>query len=429
MNGLDPNIMLAMQLARGMSDDFLSGNPIGFNTNAAVGQVGQTAMFMKMMKDALGPNANKMAMGSKGLTFTVAPGTDMYNMLMGDIQDSVMEGPFKGLSKGWNPNKGIGGVQNIAANPFEYNQEDGIDVASAAFLTPENVATVAGLKHQQEQLKQQSYRDIVDSMYKGEQLRMSREASAVDIPYKKALTAQAEAKAKAETPSIDVEGVPFKMTPSDFLAYQKMTKEDKSAAIKNYEYAQTKEGGGFTGSFMAFQDAAKTTHQKDYEAAVASGYKGSFNNWLGWRLKQGATTINIAGAVEKEKALSGLKGQTYFNDPKWVDDVNKYIGSEDVQNKLFTSKEPAKTRSIEIVNYIEDKIKAGKGEVVKKLSKGGLTTWTVRWPSGDTEDIKARTGESDSGRSKEAVMSALRKANPGVSDDELESYAKKKGYF
>ena len=45
-------------------------------------------------------------------------------------------------------------------------------------------------------------------------------------------------------------------------------KDERTAAITNYKFAKTKEGGSFKGTFEQFQDSARTTHQKEYESAV-----------------------------------------------------------------------------------------------------------------------------------------------------------------
>lgn len=124
---MDTNTLLMMQLLSGLGSDLSAygantdkGLQFG-NTTGAINQIGSAAMFNKMLKDSLGPNANKMSMGSNGITLKVAPGTEMYNMLLGNDQGTQPGGPFEGLAKPWDPNKPQGGGQNSVANPFYLN--------------------------------------------------------------------------------------------------------------------------------------------------------------------------------------------------------------------------------------------------------------------------------------------------------------------
>jgi len=111
----------------------------------------------------------------------------------------------------------------------------------------------------------------------------------------------------------------------------------------------------------------------------------------------GATKISIgekvAGKVAEKKALGKLKGQLWFSDPGWIDDVNKYIGGEDIQREVFMESQreggdPELMRAEKTIKYIEDKISVGGTIQDVKLSADGRTmTWTIKWKSGDIEDI------------------------------------------
>ena len=113
--------------------------------------------------------------------------------------------------------------------------------------------------------------------------------------------------------------------------------------------------------------------------------------------KAGATKITIGEKVAESKAMAGVKNQLYFSGPKWLDDVDKYINSEDVQRRMFTKAEESGedvdlVRAREIVKYIENKITAGthggKIQDVRLSDDGRVMIWTVKWPSGDVEEIK-----------------------------------------
>jgi len=111
--------------------------------------------------------------------------------------------------------------------------------------------------------------------------------------------------------------------------------------------------------------------------------------------KAGKTEISIGETVAKtiavDKAKAGLKGQNYFKDPKWTDDVSKYISSEEVQGELFAldPKNQSQRQAEKTVSFIENKISAGGGTIedVIMLPDGRTMQWTVRWPTGDVETI------------------------------------------
>lgn len=215
---------------------------------------------------------------------------------------------------------------------------------------------------------------------------MGIEALKRDIPYKQALTEEARARTEAGRAIFTIPGTDVKLTSKQWLDwYKTSTKDERTAAIKNYEYAQAQ---GFEGSFEQFQDAASTSKQKDYEAAVRGGYKGSFNEWMLQMAKAGATTI--VDFIGRKKAISALEGQFYFDDPKWTTDLSRHMSSEDVQNAIFQSETPDQIRAEESVKFIENKIIGGGGTIedVKFSDDGKTMIWTVRWPSGDVETIK-----------------------------------------
>lgn len=101
----------------------------------------------------------------------------------------------------------------------------------------------------------------------------------------------------------------------------------------------------------------------------------------------------VAGKVAEKKALGKLKGQLWAHDPESIDAINKHLNSESMQRKIFmeTQKEggdPGLMKAKEAVNFIESKISVGGTIQDVKLSADGKTmTWTVKWKSGDVEDI------------------------------------------
>jgi len=387
-----------LQMLSSAGTDLMQGTG-GTNLNAAVQGNIQAQNMMKLLKTLLGPDGTKGTIDSTGIKLSIPKESSMFSSILGGegafkANESLAPGaPSKDYNnltsvlQGANAGGmyGSGGGLNIA-NPFVEGQTDlNIDPSDLAGLTTQDISAALGMKMKQAEMKQQSYRDMLDSIYKGEQIVRGREAAAADIPYKKALTKAAEASAEADTPSISVEGVPFKMTPKDYLAYQKLLKEDKSAAVKNYEYAKEQ---GFKGSFVEFEDRAKTTHKKDYDEAVAGGYKGSFHNWMLEMAKAGA--INLGEKLTEKKEMGELGGQLYFDNPKWTTDLSGHLDSKSIRTQVSMSDDPNLTRSVETVKFVEGKIAAGGGSIQSVvMDKDGKTmVWTVRWPSGDVKTIR-----------------------------------------
>jgi len=127
----------------------------------------------------------------------------------------------------------------------------------------------------------------------------------------------------------------------------------------------------------------------------------------------GATNINVG--VEKAKALGDLQGELFFGDPKWAGTLDTHMGSKEVAEATFnagtTARQKAKVSGVKDKNalneadnaavakektaakasFIDDRIKAGGGVLVKDTvwDKDGKTAiWTVKWPSGTVQTIR-----------------------------------------
>ena len=148
-------------------------------------------------------------------------------------------------------------------------------------MTPQDISQALQFKLTQDQFKQQKIRDVMDSMYKMSLIQESQKRlNERDIP-----------------------------------------KDERTAAIKNYEYAVKR---GYEGSFDDWEKDALTTNQKDYKAAVEDGYKGSFHEWLSAMKKLGAPQISIGDRV-LETRTAGAKADVMLGDV--VSQVDKEIGA------------------------------------------------------------------------------------------------------
>uniref|UniRef100_A0A6M3IEC9 Uncharacterized protein n=1 Tax=viral metagenome TaxID=1070528 RepID=A0A6M3IEC9_9ZZZZ len=343
----------------------------------AQGTAAAQRKWMEWFQQFLGPDESKATLSNKGITMSL-PGSDLGSIFQGTQKGGVWEGMAPPLGapsnlKGAMPQGGVG----RPINPFASSLPE-FSASDLAGLTPEDISSAlagplsaVGMKQklglEREQLAGKSVQDVFDMMYKGQLIRES------------------EHRVKVGTPTIPIPGTDILLTPAQYLDYLKMTENDKTAAVKNFEFAQ---GQGFKGDFMGFQDAARTTHKKDYDEAVSGGYKGSFNTWMLEMAKAGA--INLGAKLEEKKAISELGGQTYFDDPKWSDNVEKAT-ADYIKDTLWKLDSAARdTEATEYkVKLIEGKINAGGGQIVNaEIGKDGMGIWTVKWPSGDTKKIK-----------------------------------------
>ena len=363
----------------------------------------QSQNFMKLLKQLLGPDGTKGTFDSSGISLKIPKESSMFGSILGG--DEGMKSDYFSANPSLAPAAPstpaapaaapVFGGRSTVANPFDTSLSGtSISPSDLAGLTTQDITAAIGAKNAADQLKQQSARDLVDSLYKGAVIKREERSTDADIKYKESLIEKAKADIENDKPIYKTENGML-LNAKDYLAYQKMVKEDQTPAVKNYEYALKQ---GFKGSFVDFQDNAKTTHKKDYDEAVSGGYKGTFNTWMLDMAKAGA--INLGQKVEEKKAFSELTGQLYFNDPKWTTELDKYMNSEDVQNTLMRvpgksgsteyTAGVTKAKAAERVKFVEGKISAGGGEIQDvKFDKDGKTMiWTVKWPSGDIKTIK-----------------------------------------
>ena len=409
--GLDSNALFSLMLAGQSLMNFGSdtSKPIDMATpvGSYIGNINKAKMlnkqekkddqFMSMVKEALNPDTtSKLTIGPTGATMAYDPKTTpmLKNLLSGEesFEGAIEPGvsPFSQLSTPSVPTPSIGGGP-AAPSPFVPTQPissglDDITPGDLAGLTTKDITDILGAKHAQEQLKEQSYRDIVDAMYKGAVIKREGTAHITDKAYKEALTAKAQQETEADKPVYEIPGTKIKLNAKDYLAHQKMLKETTPNEVKLYEFALKQ---GFEGSIVDFKNADWTGHRKDYEKVKSEGYDKDFNTWMLEMAKAGA--INLGGKLEERDAIAARKGQEYFSDPKWTEDINKQTALFDKdQAWLIPEKDRPLAKAKVIVKTIEDKIAAGSGAIQSVvMDKDGKTmVWTVKWPSGDVKTVK-----------------------------------------
>jgi len=176
-------------------------------------------------------------------------------------------------------------------------------------------------------------------------------------------------------------------------AIRSMGKDERTAAIQNFEFAQSAEGGGFTGTFGAFQRDARTTHEKDYERAIKKGgYKGTFQEWLKEMTALGGG-LNLSEKRDVAEMQSEVKNKSYFTDPKGLpNDIDRYINSEDVQNSLFQLADDPKKLNIRKAEleaeYIRSTLVSSGAKILGVTSDSRTLIWKVQYKDGSIGEVR-----------------------------------------
>ena len=310
-----------LQFLMGAGQDISQGTG-GTNLGAAVQRNIQAQNADKKLKQflamLLGPDGTKATLDNAGISLKIPKDSGMFSSILGGEG-----GPFKtdmSLSSGVSstvPRTGgmyeSGGRSNIA-NPFVGSQSS--SPSDLAGLTPQDIYGALGGAMNIAQLKQQSYRDMVDALYKGSTMQRAAEAAEVEIPYKKQLTKQSEAVTLENTPSVNINvgGITMKVTPKDALAWERLKKETTPKEVQEYKFALTEEGGGFKGSIVDYKNSSLPADVKAYKYAVDNGMsKIGLKQWKEDIARASAPTI--PGAVERQEALEKVKRQSEVQDP------------------------------------------------------------------------------------------------------------------
>ena len=317
---MDAQTMLMMQMLMGTGQDLMAygantDKGLQFNNlNAAMNQTAQTAMMMKM----LGPGGFKGSFSDKGLNITIPP--EEAARLFGRGSGLETEGIYEGMPKGLNL-KGQGGGQTNVASPFESESvkqpSNEIDLASAAFLTPENIATIAGIKGQQDALENKRVNDVVDMMYKGALIR--------DI----------ESNISAKTPIVDIPGADIKLTAKEYLDYSKenipfpveipdvgevTTKTWSTMPEDVKRYAVYVHGAKKSGKIIKSKEEFEAMKPTDQENLLRVYMKYPELKKVAIEIKRaGAPSINIGAKVEEarktKEAVGGEEQKLKVTDP------------------------------------------------------------------------------------------------------------------
>jgi len=177
----------------------------------------------------------------------------------------------------------------------------------------------------------------------------------------------------------------------DLIAMIGATKEDLSPLGKEHRDAVR---GGYRGTIEDYRaEKSKTTNQKDYAVAVEQGYQGSFQDWIGWKARQGGTSININTAAAKAGAVAGavadVKSEKWFTGTgkdSFAGSVRDHMSDADLVGKLVGEKN-SRVKDIATINEINDYaisliVGAGHVPLGNPTINNGVIRWKVRYSTG-----------------------------------------------
>jgi hypothetical protein len=319
LSGLLQN-KLFLQYLSGAGSALQAGKPISAGidpvTNQAIAGQNMNKLpqsYIAMLKKALGPDESKATFSNKGINLTI-PQSDLSSgafLKEGDL----FGGNLSTSSSTPTPDSTtVPKSQLDTINPFVGSQLGNVSASDLAGLTTQDIGNALSEALNVEQLRQKKVSEIADSLYKNKMM----ENIDSEIASRTALT-------ESKKPIFTIPGTDIKLNREEYVKwYETANKDERTAAVKNYEYAVTK---GYKGNFMSFQDANRTTNQKDYDAAVVGGYKGGFNQWLLEMKRAGATNISLDTKLTEKKAMSEVDRQNIVLKPdfhqKILEDLQK----------------------------------------------------------------------------------------------------------
>jgi hypothetical protein len=367
----------------------LMGNTPGKNLGASISQQGGANSMMGILSKALGGQMPGVTakVTDKGITIDYAretpigqPGPDP-----GVTGVPALAMPKQPTQSDSMLNSPVGG--GTYRNPFDGGQP--IKASDLAGLSAQDLMNVVQLKQKQEELAQQALAGDVDARYKLEGL----------LPYQKAMTSVVQQNANTDTMQAET-GRMNAWTD----AYTAATKDERTAAMKEYDFAQ---GQGYKGDFVAWQNIATPEMQKLFAASVEDKSwdvkkQGGLWNFIKERTRLGATTINM-GPLERAEGLANLAGKLYFKDPKVDEDLSKYLNNPTTMDKIdsriaamgkLSGEDYVKAQNQEtdkeVYNWYRSKIEGGDsgGKILSEKVEGTTIIWTVQWRDGSTTEVR-----------------------------------------
>jgi len=370
MNGLSNLLQnkLLLQYLAGAGADIASGQPIGQNVSAITQQNIAAQNMMGLLAKMLAgkvPEGGKITIDDKGTKIQVpnnvqseTSATVQNDMLRDMISGSRMAG---GSHIDWTKQENINKLSVL--RPF-FGQPSNIAPEDLAGLTTADISQALQGALSVEGLKSKRFNDIVNALYKQKLMN-----------YYDALIT------KAQTPEVDPLDKPFigNLTLRQF----------KALPSDAQEYALAKFGAKVLGDNKFMTKREWESMKKPERIRFLEGLKEHPELMKIEEALRKAGAPTIAEITGRKEALADLAGELYFKDPGWIDDVGRHLNSAPIRMNIdLSNDERAAAREAAI--YIENKIHAGRGKIEDvKISEDGRTIiWTVRWPSGNKQEIR-----------------------------------------
>ena len=134
---------------------------------------------------------------------------------------------------------------------------------------------------------------------------------------------------------------------------------DKTALQKNYEFAVQQ---GFGGSLVEFKNIAETTHMKDYKAAKAGGYQGSFHQWMADMASISGTGLGLAEYRKRKEITKEVDRSAFFLTPKFRTDAEKIVDKK-WRHVYEGADDPVKARNKYIYEEMDKQIRTSYPDV------------------------------------------------------------------
>lgn len=259
-----------------------------------------------------------------------------------------------------------------------------ISAADLAGLTPEMITQALQLKQAQDVTRQRSISDIRTQLFREKSLSLEeRKAKSAES------LRQQEIDIKSKT--LDLKGK-IKKSPLEVPGLGVVSLEEwkaldtKTKAYSYYAFDAKTKGEEVLPYDEWSQQTDEPTAKQIFDIAKDDP---EFKDFYFEAKRAGA--IKIGEITERKEAVADIAAVKYFSDPKGlVQDVDKFINTEDVQNKLFAlepgQREQESVREKE--KFITGKIISAGGEITESRLDGRTFVWTVKWPNGKTSEVR-----------------------------------------
>lgn len=385
-------LFLQFMTAAGQDIAAPPGSQIGANIAGAVNQGIQTKSLTALLAKMLGgsvPTGGKVTIDEKGVS-ALFPKTalDSPEFKLSPGANDLVPNPSSKIPS--NPSAPAGGAGLV--NPFSTASLgeifSNLDAADLAGLTPQDITQALHSRFTQDQLAQQSVAEANQTMYQQGMMRSSH-LNAESEAFRAQTSRLTEARQWKELMRESPIPIPGLDRPT-FAEWEAL--DTKSKAYSFYAFNQNRNGL----PFKSYDDWANQEKPENIENIYerAKTDKG-FSDFYFKSKEAGATRINTESKVRDARALADIKGELYFKDPGWFDDVTKYLKDESVDNEIFAESKQRKVPEADVreekaLEYIKKKIATGGGvrEKVVMTPDGKTMIITVRWRTGEVTDVR-----------------------------------------